>query len=126
MQSDSCSAPYDFNMANMCCLPKKPGQNLACGAAVYTCEQTRPLSLVNTDNRLPAGAYRLAVEPILAPTVSAAQRGFLRGRSMNANILDMELLSLSDALRQPRAAMIFYDFKAASPSVNHQYIWADL
>ena len=41
---------------------------------------------------------------------------------MNANILDMELQSLLYSLTHKKAYMIFFDFKAAFPSVEHDYL----
>ena len=37
-------------------------------------QDVRPLSIVNTDNRLMANAVRLRIEPILARAVSEEQR----------------------------------------------------
>ena len=52
-------------------------------------EGARPLNITNFDNRLLANAVRLRIEPILEEWVSPFQRGFLPGRSMLANIIDI-------------------------------------
>ncbi len=53
-------------------------------------EGLRPLSLVNTLNRLMANAYTLRIEPILERVVSVNQRGFLPGRSMLASVDEVD------------------------------------
>ena len=51
---------------------------------------TRPISIVNTDNRLIANVYRFRLEPILDNIISPQQQGFLPGRSMISNVLSVE------------------------------------
>ena len=126
LQSTPSTAPFDFNLADMYCLPKKAVRALPDGSPVFSPEATRPLSVANTDNRLLASAYRIAVEPRFAPVVSPAQRGFLPGRSMLANILDVDFELRVASLRHPRAVAVFYDFKAAFPSVNQDFMWHTL
>ena len=62
----------------------------------------RPLNVTNCDNRLIASAVRIALEHKIAPTITQAQRGFLRGRSMLANVVDgnMESIAFEDTLRE--------------------------
>ena len=75
-----------FNSASMVFIPKKTAHE-ANGIRYHLPGEVRPLSLVNTDNRLMANAYRLRVEPLLDKVISPAQRGFLPGRSMLSNKL---------------------------------------
>ena len=54
MQDDDFSneeLPYDFNVFYLCCLPKKPTGNDPTEGDYFSPSATRPLSLVNTDNR---------------------------------------------------------------------------
>ena len=78
LQSDTFSVehlPRDFNTGFLCCLPKKPsGYDPALGDP-YAPNATRPLSLVNTDNRLMASAARIRVEPTMESVISDMQRG---------------------------------------------------
>ena len=74
--------PWDFNFAYLWLLPNKPTGALADGRKYYAGEHTRPLSIVNTDNRLLASAVRLVVEEPFGRWISMPQRGFARGRSM--------------------------------------------
>ncbi len=58
-----------FNWAFLVCLPKKPVKVGAIHGDIYGPKQTRPLSLVNTFNRLVASAYRILLEPIFSQIV---------------------------------------------------------
>lgn len=57
-----------FNLALLCCLPKKPSGVDGKRGAYYKPKDTRPLSIVNTDKRLIANACRICLEPIGAFT----------------------------------------------------------
>ena len=59
-------------------------------ADVYSPDGVRPLNVTNTDNRLIASAVRLAIEPVLANLITLDQKGFIGGRGMLSNILDVE------------------------------------
>eukprot|EP00959_Pyramimonas_sp_CCMP1952_P337008 7057137-Pyramimonas_sp.AAC.1 len=60
------------------------------GTNVFKAGSTRPLSITNTDNRTIANSYRLRWEPIISPAVSPNQRGFIQGRPMLRNVVDIE------------------------------------
>ena len=79
----------------------------------------RPLTITNTDNRILCSAIHLHIEPIVAPGISRAQRGFLQGRSMLANVVDVDEAMLQAALSERDPAAVFFDFEAAFPSVDH-------
>ena len=51
-------AEHDFNISYLFCLPKKPAGQLDDGTDYYDAEATRPLALVNTDNRIVAAAAK--------------------------------------------------------------------
>ena len=76
------SIPPDFNYSRMTCLPKKPSGHDAELGDYYSPENTRPLSIVNTDNRLLAAALKFSLHDYLENWISEAQQGFLTGRSM--------------------------------------------
>jgi hypothetical protein len=88
----------------------------------FAADATRPLAIVNTDNRLIASAYRLRWEPILEPWVSIMQQGFLQGRSMLSNIVDIDFEAMRVSLQYKAGAIVLFDFRAAFPSVSHTYI----
>ena len=52
----------------------------------FTPENTRPLSIVNTDNRILAIAAQLQIEEVAKHWVTNDQQGFIKCRSMNSNI----------------------------------------
>ena len=86
--------PDDFNHSRLICLPKKPAGTTPEGEEYCTPDCTRPLSIVNTDNRLIAAAVKINLHDHLEAWISAAQQGFLNGRSMNLNILQVMLAIL--------------------------------
>ena len=80
----------DFNESLLVFLPKSPVASSTPESPVYHPSGVRPLNIANTDNRLLASAVRLAIEPTLDRLITPLQRGFLQGRSMIANLLDIE------------------------------------
>jgi len=108
----------DFNASLLLFLPKKP-IDVVDGAEVYAVDGARPLNVTNTDNRLVASAVRVAIEPVLNSLITWDQRGFLTGRSMLSNILDVEEALAHAAILNRDAVAVFYDFAAAFPSIEH-------
>jgi len=94
---------HQFNEAIMAFLPKKPCATMGT-IEVYEAGGTRPLSIVNTDNRLIASTLRMALEPVLCKLISENQRGFLRGRSLIANVVDTEEAMMKFSLEEEKAA----------------------
>ena len=115
-----------FNEAFLTCLGKKAAFSQEGIGSVFAPDATRPLSVVNTDNRLMASAFRIKVSDIVEPWISPAQRGFIRGRSMLQNIIDIDEASMRVSLKHPRGAIVLFDFAAAFPSVSHAYLWEAL
>ena len=87
-----------------------------------TPEDTRPLNIANTDNRLLSNAVRVRLEPILDKWISPMQQGFLPGRSLLSNVVDIDEGMMTTALCQEEGAALFFDFKAAFPSVLHSFL----
>ena len=79
-----------YNASLLVCLPKKKAGSLADGTDFFDAEATRPLALVNTDNRLVAAAAKRRWERALNAFVYKHQRGFLSGRSIIQNVVDVE------------------------------------
>ena len=113
---------HDFNLGVLCCLPKKIAGAHAGMGDYYGASDTRPLSIVNTDNRLIASAMRLAWEPILSKWISSMQRGFLKGRSMLMNILDIDEAAMTISLKEKFGGAVIFDLKAAFPSISQEYL----
>ena len=72
---------------------------------------TRPLSVSNVDNRLLASAARLAWEPILERWISKTQKGFLKGRVMLHNVIDVDWAATTVSLKSETGALLLFDFK---------------
>ena len=125
--SDRCAeGTHCFNLSLLCCLPKKvSGVDPGCGE-FYDAESTRPLALVNTDNRIIAAAARAAWEPLLNSFISHHQQGFLKGRQMLNNVIDIDYYAMTVSLTSAKGAAIFFDFKAAFPSVSHKFLFESL
>ena len=79
-------------------------------ASVYSPEGARPLNVANTDNRLAASSIRVAIEPILGLFVTMEQKGFLSGRSMLSNVLDVEEAMALATFRVIRSLVVFATF----------------
>ncbi len=103
-------------------IPKKLDREFQ-GARYNEPGEVRPLSIVNTDNRLMANAVRLRAEPLLAKAISPAQRGFLPGRSMLHNVLELDGEMRAASLQAERPAAVFFDFAAAFPSLAHDFMF---
>ena len=113
---------HGYNLGKLVCLPKKASGVDEHGLEYYAPEDTRPLTLVNCDNRIIANATRLQWEVHLQPWVLQHQQGFLRGRSILANLIDVDTAMMETALTRPAGACILFDFKSAFPSVSQQYL----
>ena len=74
----------------------------------YSGDNTRPLALVNVDNRLVASAARMAWEPQLAKYISRKQQGFLKGRNMISNIIDIDYQAMTISLKHPKGGVFFF------------------
>ena len=117
MEPDHTVLQHSFNLGILACIPKGSGDDPPDASA------TRPLSIVNTDNRILASSRRIRWEPILEEWVSGDQRGFLRGRSMISNVVEMELEAMRLSLSQPAAALLLFDFRAAFPSMSQAFLF---
>ena len=114
-----------FNAATQVFIPKKTPQQWE-GGEFHRPQDTRPLSVVNTDNRLLANAARMRVEPMLAEAISQEQRGFLPGRSMLQNVVEVDGEMRHCCMDGTDPAAVFFDFAAAFPSLSHEYLHAVL
>ena len=113
-------------MGLLACIPKKVDEHHPQHGAVYTAEGTRPLSIVDTANRILASACRYRWEPTLAAWVSPEQRGFLPGRSILANVVDVEEAATEFAMTEDDPSIFLFDFSAAFPSIHQTFLLAAL
>ena len=115
--------PSDFNFAFLALIPKG-SQEEDSRLIARTPEDTRPLSLSNSDCKILANALKATMEDAVGRWAIKAQRGFLKGRKMLQNILDVETQAMEMAARLgQRSALILMDFGAAFPSLSHDFLW---
>ena len=110
----------------MVCLPKKSTTQTPNGTPAFTTNNTRPLNIVNADSRLVASAARNRWEKMLGPWVLDRQQGFLPGRSILRNLLEMDIASMHTALMQDRGACLLLDFASAFPSISQDFVFSTL
>jgi hypothetical protein len=115
--------PPWFNLAFMNFIPKDPSGHTAFGVPYYSPDCTRPLSLADTINKLIANTVRIALERFAASRISFFQRGFLKGRQILDNVVELDYFAHLFSITSRRAAIILFDFRAAFPSVNHRFMW---
>ena len=120
------SGQTDFNAAVMIFIPKKQLLISDSGIEYTRAADLRPLSIVNTDNRLVANAMRLRIEPLLEQAISQWQQGFLPGRSLLRNVVNVDARMREVAYLAEDPAAIFYDFEAAFPSLAHDFLHQSL
>lgn len=118
-------APH-FNEAFLSCLGKKPVCSDEEHGHVFTPSGTRPLSVVNADSRILASALRRRISPLMEGWISGAQRGFIKGRYLLNNVVEIDWEAMKVSWKSSRGAIILYDFQAAFPSVSQEYIWRTL
>ncbi|MDA8582658.1 reverse transcriptase domain-containing protein, partial [bacterium] len=111
----------DFNQSLVFFLPKTSSTTAPDGAPACEAKNVRPLNVTNCDNRLLATAVRIGLEPRISPSITQAQRGFLNGRSMIANILDVDEAMALAAQRGEFGLAFSFDLAAAFPSVEHGF-----
>ena len=119
----SAEVPEDFNWAFFVCLPKTPGGIGPTGARIHDPGDTRPLSIVDASNRILASSFRVALERAVGAWVSEHQRGFIMGRQMLRNVLEIDFAAQKISINSKAGDIVLFDFKAALSSLSHQYLW---
>jgi len=117
--------PKGFNHS-LTVLPPKGSEPGDADRVVRKAEDTRPLSLKNSDNKTVAGVTNDKLAGVVAKWSNKAQRGFVRGRQGLQIIVEVDTYArLADMLSQPGllALMIFFDFAAAFPSIAHAWLF---
>lgn len=126
MLNGTADIPEDFNYAFLICLPKSASSRLPDNTDVYEPSCTRPLSVVDATNRVVASILLRALEKRVTDWISPAQRGFLKGRQMLQNILDVDFAAQQISIKSKRGAIVLFDFRAAFPSMSHEFMWDTL
>lgn len=88
----------------------------------------RPISLSNTSIKVISKAVCLRLQKVMADIVGPYQRGFIRGRRINQNILEFfTMLELFKDLPEPPQegqAVVMVDFTKAFDRISHHYLRA--
>ena len=115
--------PHGFGHSYLWLLPKGDDPNDNDGIMLRSPEQTRPLSGANTDSRLFATCLRHSIEDAVCEWAHPFQKGFLRGRNILENVLDIEKSALlASCAPNNTSATILLDFRAAFPSLSRTFI----
>ena len=117
---------HDFNAGVMVCLPKVAMGVSNMGEDLYDANSTRPLAIVNTDNRIMCNAARCRWEDTFTQWISHMQKGFLRGRSMLSNVVKIDQEAMKISLQHEHGALVLFDFRAAFPSVEREFMMETL
>ena len=60
----------------------------------------------------------------MGPTIIQDQRGFLQGRSMIKNVVELEHAAMCASLDNDDSAIVLFDFTAAIPSISRDFLMA--
>jgi endonuclease/exonuclease/phosphatase family metal-dependent hydrolase len=124
--SDGAPLPEQFNDCNLAFIPK--GDNPTDQHLVArTPNTTRPISLSNADSKYFALALNRPLAEAATVMVHPRQRGFVNGRSLLDNVLEVEGFAQSFAIAEADdPAIILFDIMAAFPSLSHQWLFVVL
>ena len=111
--------PAGFNRGLLFLLPKK-GTLLA--------SDTRPISVTNADNRIIAIAVVNAITPFLDDSLHPSQKGFIKGRSFEDHIRDLneKLYKAVEGNVQNNLFILFMDTAKAFDSIDHGFIFESI
>lgn len=86
-------------------------------------ENTRPIAMTNTDNRLLAKAVASYILPFLAETLSISQSAIIPGRDITDNIQAVTSAFYASLSRKSQMAVLLTDFTKAFDSLHHSYLF---
>ena len=111
-----------FNNAWLVLLPK--GQDESDEAVISRGPgETRPLSVSNTDCKIVACACNESLKAALPRWAKYEQRGFVMGRQLVDNVIDIDAVSHVAAAQCSDAVLALFDFANAFPSVAWAYLF---
>jgi hypothetical protein len=116
------SPPPDFNFASLTLLAKKPSHEVD-GVKWYLPKSTRPISVVNTDNRIIANLYRQVLSRFADKMCRSEQQGFLSNRWLLQNVVDVDMEARKLYVKDGKGGMFLVDLSAAFPSLGHEYLF---
>lgn len=114
------SPPPNFNYALLSPLPKKPSVD-ADGTKWFAAKDTRPISIVNADNRIIANLFRNVLASFANRICGKEQRFFLLHRYLLENVIEIDFEARKMYIQGGKGAMLLIDLTAAFPSLSHDY-----
>ena len=78
--------------------------------------------MVITFNKLVANTVRISVERFASKRISHWQRGFLPGRNILDNVLELDHFAHTFSIIFKTPAALLFDFRSAFPSVLHKFM----
>jgi hypothetical protein len=123
---DGAPLPEGFNHCLLVFIPKGEDAQDRCLVA-RTPDLTRPISLSDTASKFFALAVNYPLAQFAQVTVHPRQRGFVGGRSITDNVIEIEGFGQSYAIAEAEdPAILLFDIKAAFPSLAHQWLFVVL
>ncbi|MFN9911973.1 MAG: reverse transcriptase domain-containing protein, partial [Pirellulaceae bacterium] len=86
-------------------------------------QETRPISIPNTDNRIISFCVQQNLQPCLNSFLLPQQKAFLHGRRINANIEDFNQRFYYSLSRRQQHLLLLVDFQKAYDSVDHTFLF---
>ena len=109
--------PKEFNYGGLCIFPKDGSS---------TVDRTRPITLNNTSNRIVAGVVADCIMPALDAIIETRQKGFIRGRRGEDNIIELTDTFYNKLNKQKQHYFLFIDTAKAFDSLDHDFLFAVL
>ena len=78
---------------------------------------------MDASNRILASIFRIGLERATKDWVSHYQQGFVPGRQLLRNVVDVDHAAQKVSIKHQRGAIVLLDLRAAFPSVAHDYMW---
>ena len=117
--------PIDFNSSLSAFVPK--GNEVLDEVLISRdAADTRPLAMKNSDNKIVGSVLNDKLKPILSKQTCKLQRGFVPGRQLIENVLDLDTASRIHSIQSSPAMLpviALWDFAAAFPSILHAWIF---
>ena len=115
--------PKGFNHSDMVFIPKGD-QAEEDGTFIRKPSETRPLNLSNSVAKIIAAAINNTLSLLCAATVGPCQQGFIRGRSLIDNVVDVEATAVGfDRYYTGKSGIMLVDLAAAFPSLSHLFLF---
>ena len=109
--------PRGFNFSRLNLLPKK---------STFLPEDTRPISIPNSDNRVISTIIKNTIHDPVAAFLHKAQKAFIRGLHIQDHVYDVNKVFYQNFSKQQQHFLLLLDFKKAYDLVDHEFLLAVL